>query len=63
MLDNHLLLRTGAVPIPSEIAMRLKISQPAACRCSKRGEHIEKANRFELIDRKGMQAFTLFTRQ
>jgi hypothetical protein len=40
----------------TEIAMRLKISQPAASRCSKRGEQIEKENRFELIDRKGMKA-------
>lgn len=33
-----------------EIARRLKISQPAASRSSKRGEQIEKENRFELID-------------
>jgi REP element-mobilizing transposase RayT len=34
-----------------EIARRLKISQPAASRSSKRGEQIEKENRFELIDK------------
>jgi hypothetical protein len=32
-----------------EIARRLNISQPAASRSSKRGEQIEKENRFELI--------------
>jgi hypothetical protein len=35
-----------------EIARRLKIGQPAASRCSKRGEQIAKENRFELIDEK-----------
>lgn len=35
-----------------EIARRLKISQPAASRCSKRGEQIEKENGFELIGKK-----------
>ena len=33
-----------------EIARRLKISQPAASRCSRRGEQMEKENRFKLID-------------
>jgi putative transposase len=35
-----------------EIARRLNISQPAASRSSKRGERIEKENRFELITKK-----------
>ena len=35
-----------------EIARRLKISQPAASRSSKRGEQIAKENRFELLDKK-----------
>jgi putative transposase len=35
-----------------EIAKRLNISQPAASRSSKRGERIEKENRFELITKK-----------
>jgi putative transposase len=36
-----------------EVARRLKISQPAASRLSKRGERIEKKNRFDLIADKG----------
>jgi putative transposase len=39
-----------------EIAKRLKISQPAASRSSKRGEQVEKEHRFELIDSEGMKA-------
>jgi REP element-mobilizing transposase RayT len=35
-----------------EVARRLKISQPAASRLSKRGERIEKENRFDLIGEK-----------
>ncbi|XPS88920.1 transposase, IS200-like [Desulfosarcina variabilis str. Montpellier] len=35
-----------------EISKRLNISQPAASRSSKRGERIEKENRFELITKK-----------
>jgi putative transposase len=35
-----------------EIARRLNISQPAVSRSSKRGERIEKENRFELITKK-----------
>ena len=42
----------------TEIANRLKISQPAASRCSKRGEQIEKENRFELIDKESMKTWT-----
>lgn len=42
----------------TEIAKRLKISQPAASRCSKRGEQIEKVNKFELIDNNSMKAWT-----
>jgi len=38
-----------------EIGRRLKISQPAASRLSKRGERIEKENRFELIEEKGLK--------
>jgi REP element-mobilizing transposase RayT len=38
-----------------EIARRLNISQPAASRSSKRGELIEKENRFELILNKSMK--------
>jgi hypothetical protein len=39
-----------------EIAKRLKISQPAASRSSKRGEQVEKEHRFELIDSESMKA-------
>jgi hypothetical protein len=35
-----------------EVARRLKISQAAASRLSKRGERIEKENRFDLIEDK-----------
>jgi len=35
-----------------EIARRLKIGQPAASRCSKRGEKIARENRFELVVKK-----------
>jgi hypothetical protein len=35
---------------PIENARGLKISQPAASRCSNHGEQIEKDNRLELID-------------
>jgi len=38
-----------------EIGRRLKISQPAASRLSKRGERIEKENRFDLIADKGLK--------
>lgn len=38
-----------------EIAIRLKISQPAASRLSKRGERIEKENRFDLIADKSLK--------
>jgi hypothetical protein len=38
-----------------EIGRRLKISQPAASRLSKRGERIEKENRFDLIAEKGLK--------
>ncbi len=38
-----------------EIARRLRISQPAASRSSKRGEQIEKNNGFDLIDRESMK--------
>jgi hypothetical protein len=38
-----------------EVARRLKISQPAASRLSKRGERIEKENRFDLIEDKGLK--------
>jgi putative transposase len=40
----------------TEIASQLKISQPAASRSSKRGEQIEKENRFELINKESMTA-------
>jgi hypothetical protein len=35
-----------------EIARKLRISQPAEVRSSKRGEQIENEHRFELIPRK-----------
>jgi hypothetical protein len=35
-----------------EIARKLRISQPAASRSSKRGEQIERKHRFELIPKK-----------
>ena len=38
-----------------EIGKRLKISQPAASRLSKRGETIEKENRFDLIGDKNLK--------
>jgi len=38
-----------------EIAIRLKISQPAVSRLSKRGERIEKENRFDLIADKSLK--------
>jgi hypothetical protein len=38
-----------------EVARRLKISQPAASRLSKRGERIEKKNRFDLIADRGFK--------
>jgi REP element-mobilizing transposase RayT len=37
------------------VARRLKISQPAASRLSKRGERIEKENRFDLIEDGGFK--------
>jgi hypothetical protein len=40
----------------TEIARQLKISQPAASRSSKRGEQIEKENRFELMNNESMKA-------
>ena len=43
----------------TEIAKRLKISQPAASRCSKRGEQIEKVNNFQLIDIESMKAWNV----
>jgi REP-associated tyrosine transposase len=39
-----------------EIGKRLKISQPAASRLSKRGERIEKENRFHLVKDNGLKA-------
>lgn len=39
-----------------EIARRLKISQSAASRCSKRGEQIEKEKGFELMDSESIKA-------
>jgi predicted transcriptional regulator len=38
-----------------EVAKRLKISQPAASRLSKRGEGIEKENRLDLTEDKGLK--------
>ena len=38
-----------------EIARKLRISQPAASRSSKRGEQIEKEQRFELIPKKSIK--------
>jgi len=38
-----------------KIGRRLKISQPAASRLSKRGERIEKENRFDLVADKGLK--------
>jgi hypothetical protein len=40
----------------TEITRRPEISQPAARRSSKRGEHIEKENRFDMMDNERMKA-------